>query len=67
MEDKTMRERQKDKVMHKCKDCEYLDYTVPGSQKTIDDRSDFYYLCRKTKVFTVDESKACKFFKQKSI
>jgi sulfatase maturation enzyme AslB (radical SAM superfamily) len=62
-----IRERQKDKVINKCQDCEYLDYSVPGRAKRIDDGTDFYYLCRKTKVFAVDESKACKFFKPKSI
>ena len=62
-----IRERQKAKVIHKCQDCEYLDYSVPGRQKRIDDGTDFYYYCRKTKVFAVDESKACKLFKQKSI
>ena len=60
-----MRERRKNKVIHKCQDCEYLDLSVPGSQKTIDDGSDFYYLCRKTKVYAVDISKACKYFKLK--
>ena len=59
--------RRKDKVIRRCQDCEYLDLSVPGIAKRIDDGTDFYYLCRKTKVFAVDESKACKLFKQKSI
>lgn len=60
-----MRARRKDKVIHKCQDCEHLDYSVPGRAKCVDDGSDFYYLCRKTKVFAVAESKACKLFKIK--
>lgn len=59
-----MRER-KGKIINKCKDCEHLDYSVPGESKCIDDGSDFYYLCRRTKVFAVAESKACKLFTQK--
>ena len=61
-----MRER-KSKIINRCKDCEYLDLSVPGSQKTIDEGKDFYYLCRKTKVYAVDDSRACKFFNPKSI
>jgi hypothetical protein len=67
METETMRARRKDNVINRCQDCEYLDYSVPGRAKRIDDGTDFYYLCRKTKVFAVDESKACKLFKPKSI